>query len=459
MFKKYHFFYLVLISLSGFSQNTFVPDDNFEMYLETHNSNFDLVSLGDPNSLGDGIMNDNIPTNKINTILSIDLENNNIADLTGIEDFSELVELYCQNNNLTTINIAQNLKLRTFWCFDNSLSSLDIAQNIILRALACHNNNLNNINTSNNPELRVLACENNQITNLNLSNNIELNRLTCSNNLLSVLNLNNNLNLNYFDCSFNLLNELNLTNNISLGTLICSNNNLSELDLSNNPNLLLLECHNNQLCNLNVNSGNNDRLTSLDFSSNPGLTCVIVDSPNSINSNWQPISFTNYVSSAEECSNQILVDELDNFVGTSYTLPSLLNGMYYTESGGNGTQLFPGQAILTSQTIYIYNSVNDCYFNESSFNITIFSGEYLIPKFFTPNNDNYNDTWIVYDSTGMFTSINIFDRYGKLLKTLLPGNFEWDGRFNGNLMETNDYWFVINRDANIPLKGHFTLKR
>ncbi|MCG1036574.1 T9SS type B sorting domain-containing protein [Polaribacter sargassicola] len=61
----------------------------------------------------------------------------------------------------------------------------------------------------------------------------------------------------------------------------------------------------------------------------------------------------------------------------TYTLPELeFGGSYYTESGGpngTGTQLSVGDAILESQTIYIYNESEDldgCY-NEKSFFIEI----------------------------------------------------------------------------------------
>ena len=63
------------------------------------------------------------------------------------------------------------------------------------------------------------------------------------------------------------------------------------------------------------------------------------------------------------------------------------------------------------------------------------------------------------DNTNSFTSINIYNRHGKLLKSLSPDAFEWDGTFRGELMYTDDYWFVIYRNDDIPIKGHFTLKR
>jgi len=68
-----------------------------------------------------------------------------------------------------------------------------------------------------------------------------------------------------------------------------------------------------------------------------------------------------------------LVDELNDATYCENDLPilePLLNGKYYTESGGNGNQLFAGDIIYNTQTIYIYNSNTFCD-NESSFTIEI----------------------------------------------------------------------------------------
>ncbi|TDY11581.1 lamin tail domain-containing protein, partial [Meridianimaribacter flavus] len=77
---------------------------------------------------------------------------------------------------------------------------------------------------------------------------------------------------------------------------------------------------------------------------------------------------------------QITIDtpEVDTLpdveVCSEYTLPTLTNGNYFTETNGTGTQLNAGDNINTNQTIYIYNEVgtapNNCS-NESSFEITI----------------------------------------------------------------------------------------
>ena len=81
------------------------------------------------------------------------------------------------------------------------------------------------------------------------------------------------------------------------------------------------------------------------------------------------------------------------------------------------------------------------------------------PKFFSPNNDGYNDTWkINFSEVENGLTVNIFDRYGKLLKTL-DNKTSWDGTYNGNLMFADDYWFVVHRANGREHRGHFTLKR
>ncbi|OAZ02956.1 T9SS type B sorting domain-containing protein [Flavobacterium succinicans] len=83
------------------------------------------------------------------------------------------------------------------------------------------------------------------------------------------------------------------------------------------------------------------------------------------------------------------------------------------------------------------------------------------PKFFTPNNDGYNDVWYVKDfETFPEARITIFDRYGKLLIELSPSKVSWDGSFNQNPLPSTDYWYVLKLDdSGIEKRGHFSLKR
>ena len=85
------------------------------------------------------------------------------------------------------------------------------------------------------------------------------------------------------------------------------------------------------------------------------------------------------------------------------------------------------------------------------------------PKFMTPNGDGYFDTWhITGVETLPGTVIYIFDRYGKQLAYLTSTSRGWDGTYNGELMPSNDYWFVADvkrGDIAFQVKGHFALKR
>ena len=96
--------------------------------------------------------------------------------------------------------------------------------------------------------------------------------------------------------------------------------------------------------------------------------------------------------------------------------------------------------------------------------VTVEVGVIDYPRFMTPNEDGYHDTWnIIGIASGDPTAkIYIFDRYGKLLKQISPLGEGWDGTYNGNPLPSSDYWFRIEykeNDIQKEFKGHFTLKR
>lgn len=183
------------------SQQTYVPDDNFEAYLES-------------NGMGNGIpFDDSVTTANINSVSSVYLDNEGISDLTGIEGFSSLTFLVCINNNLT---------------------SLDLSSNQLLNHLSCHSNNLSSLNVSSNSNLSVLYCALNQLTTLDLSQNFNLTQFDCSFNNITQLDLSQNNNLVSLGCRDNELTCLNIKNGQNVS------NNL-ELIAINNPNLTCIQ--------------------------------------------------------------------------------------------------------------------------------------------------------------------------------------------------------------------------
>jgi len=215
---------------------TYVPDDNFENYLETHDAQGNVVSLGATNSMGNGIANDNyVFTNRIDTVTLLDVSNVGLSSLIGLEDFRNL-EIFAAiggNSSLTTANFSSNLKLKrisfslntnaTSVTFGNlpdveyiqlgytNITSVDITGLSKLNEFKDLNGKLTSLDTSGNPDLKILALNTNQLTTLDVSSNSKLEELYISNNQLTSLNVKNGTNNLINTASFYAVNNPNLT--------------------------------------------------------------------------------------------------------------------------------------------------------------------------------------------------------------------------------------------------------
>ncbi|WP_430466645.1 T9SS type B sorting domain-containing protein [Winogradskyella ouciana] len=107
-------------------------------------------------------------------------------------------------------------------------------------------------------------------------------------------------------------------------------------------------------------------------------------------------------------------------------------------------------------TIYVKDIKADCGIVSEDISVLGF------PKFFTPNADGKNDFWEIKGFSTQFpvtASVEVFNRYGKMITVLDKDNPKWDGKYNGALLPTDDYWFVAKLVDGRTFKGHFTLKR
>ena len=142
-----------------------------------------------------------------------------------------------------------------------------------------------------------------------------------------------------------------------------------------------------------------------------------------------------------------------------------------TATGGSGDYEYQldGGAWQTSSTFDNIRGCNehtvavrDAFGCSASLHETIYILEY--PKFFTPNNDGYNDTWnIKCLRDDPLAVVTIFDRFGKVLHMFKPSQSTWDGLYNGLSLPSTDYWFQVKyvKSAGVVLtkKGHFSLRR
>src|SRR5690606_10018871 len=107
----------LLASFAGSAQIVNIPDANFKTALLNHNLPIDTN--------GDG----EIQFSEAEIVTHLVLATKNITDLTGIQAFINVENLNLYQNNLTSIDISQNVNLTYLSLTDNNLTNLDVSQN------------------------------------------------------------------------------------------------------------------------------------------------------------------------------------------------------------------------------------------------------------------------------------------------------------------------------------------
>jgi len=123
---------------SAMAQNVTISDANFKSYLLADpaiNTNSDSeISVAEAQAFSGDLL--------VNGL--------SISDLTGIEAFVNITRLDCYSNNLTALDVSNNLALTRLHCSDNQIETLDISANTLITDIQCHNNGvLSELNIAN----------------------------------------------------------------------------------------------------------------------------------------------------------------------------------------------------------------------------------------------------------------------------------------------------------------------
>ncbi|GAB3976324.1 hypothetical protein GCM10028806_35610 [Spirosoma terrae] len=217
-----------------------VPDVNFEKA---------LIKLGI-----DDIQDGKVLTASAQKVVKLDLEFMSISSLQGIEAFSNLTELICIANGLTSLDVSKNKALTSLYCGSNPITSLDLSQNVSLLILQCSFNRLTSLDVSKNTALTHLIYNTDAVMpqeyylkSLDVSKNLALISLACYGHGLTTLDVSRNTALTNLDCSNNNLSSLDVSRNRALTSLNCMYNRLTSLDLRNNNQLKAVSCNNNRI--------------------------------------------------------------------------------------------------------------------------------------------------------------------------------------------------------------------
>ncbi|MEM6719887.1 MAG: lectin-like protein [Bacteroidota bacterium] len=248
---------------------TAIPDANFEARLE---------ALGYDDISGDG----QVPTELIETVTTLGLTNLNISDATGIQDFTALRTLRINTNNLTAIDVTNNINLETLYLSSNNLTAVDLTNNINLETLYLHDNELATVDLSMLVVLEDLRIYNNPLTSLDVSTNTLLTSIDAADTNLETISLSNNTlleDVQLYDCAA--LTTVDVSGLALLRNLYLNDTNVEALDLSSNTALSYLGIDGNTAIT-SLDLTNNNAISSLDtddctalssitFGSNTGL--------------------------------------------------------------------------------------------------------------------------------------------------------------------------------------------
>ena len=212
--------------------------------------------------------------NRDGRVQGISLYENNLTGAGTLSGCTALVDLCCEYNQLTSLDVSGCTALEYLHCDCNQLTSLDVSGCTALRDLHCRYNQLTSLNVSGCTALYRLECYNNQLTSLNVSGYTALEYLHCDNNQLTSLDVSGCTALYRLACDNNQLTSLDASGCTALKSLNCDNHQLTSLNVSGCTALVYLYYYNHQLTSLNASGCTAlvdldccyNQLTSLDVS-------------------------------------------------------------------------------------------------------------------------------------------------------------------------------------------------
>ena len=166
-----------------------------------------------------------------------------IFNLTGIEYFTSLVELDCQYNVITKLDLRKNTELIYLNCYHNMLiGTLDLSNNTKLIGISAHSNPfLTDIKTDKIDTLESLNFDNTPIKQLDTSKYPNLANLSVASTDIEVLDLSNNTKLLSINAYNTKLTNIDLSNNPLVGYLGFSQTEFTSFDIRNCPDAYFLD--------------------------------------------------------------------------------------------------------------------------------------------------------------------------------------------------------------------------
>ncbi len=186
--RKIYFLLVICFGFAAQAQIVNIPDANFKAKLLLASTSNPIASTQAPNAVGSFTTYNTIDTNgdgeiqqsEAIQIKCLNLYSSTISNLTGIEAFTQLQSLWCNQNQLTQLDVVNLNNLKFFNCSNNQLTSLNVVGLNNLQRFWCNNNQLSSLSLIGLTNLDIFVCRYNQLTTLEFPNSFNLNSVDCS---------------------------------------------------------------------------------------------------------------------------------------------------------------------------------------------------------------------------------------------------------------------------------------
>lgn len=186
--KKLSFLLAVCFGFVANAQIVNIPDANFKAKLLLASPSNTIASTQTPDGVGSVTTYNTIDTNgdgeiqqsEAILIKRLSLFSSNISNLTGIEAFTGLQYLGCNQNQLTQLDASSLNNLKFLSCSNNQLTSLNVVGLNNLQRFWCDNNQLSSLSLIGLTNLDIFVCRYNQLATLEFPNSFNLNAVDCS---------------------------------------------------------------------------------------------------------------------------------------------------------------------------------------------------------------------------------------------------------------------------------------
>ena len=149
----------------------------FEPAITTGMSDFSSP-IGTPHPDGTSTLNASELGNVGKTSI-LRVTNKSLTSLAGVGHYTRITTLWCDQNQLTTLNASGLAELKYLICNDNQLTTLNVSGLTKLETLRCYNNKLTTLDLNGLTELTNLNCYANVLSALDITQQTKLTEWYC----------------------------------------------------------------------------------------------------------------------------------------------------------------------------------------------------------------------------------------------------------------------------------------